>query len=46
MSTAKLIGLSLEEFWTMDPCDFLRMCGNFMERQGKVNPYKVYYIDE
>lgn len=46
MSTAKLIGLSLDEFWSMDPCDFLRMCGNHLEQKGKTNPYKVYYIDE
>lgn len=46
MSTAKLIGLSLDEFWEMDPMDYRAMCGYYLESRGKKNPYRVEYIDE
>ncbi len=46
MSTAKQIGLTLEEFWDMNPIVFNYMIGYYLEAQGKENPYKTEYIDD
>ena len=46
MSTAKKMGLSLEEFWGMNPVIFYQLCGLQLESQGKENPFSYGYIDD
>ncbi len=46
MYTAKKIGLSLGEFWEMNPVTFYQLCGLHLESQGKENPFSYGYIDD
>jgi len=41
-----MIGLSIEEFYFLDPCQYTRLCGMYLEQNGQPNPYEVKYRDE
>jgi hypothetical protein len=46
MYTANKMGLTLDEFWGMNPVIFNQLYGLHLESQGKENPFSYGFIDD